>query len=61
MLNYTKLNNGGDNMTLYGINTKRELHVKLTKADVARLINAKYGTQIKPEEVSGTNKKRRER
>ena len=46
-------------MTLYGTNTKRELHVKLTKADIAGLGSAKYGCKIKPEDVGGTDKKRR--
>jgi len=48
-------------MTLYGTNTKRELHVRLTKADIAGLVSAKYGCKIKPEDVGGTDKKRRER
>ena len=48
-------------MTLYGMGTKKELHVKLTKGDIAGLVSAKYGCNIKPEDVGGTDKKRRER
>ena len=48
-------------MTLYGMGTKRELKVKFTKADIAGLVSAKYGCTIKPEQVGGTDKKRRER
>lgn len=48
-------------MKLYGIGTKRELNVKLTKSDIAGLVSAKYGCKIKPEDVGGTDKKRRER
>ena len=46
-------------MTLYGMGTKKELHVKLTKSDIAGLVSAKYGCTIKPEQVGGTDKKRR--
>lgn len=45
-------------MTLYG-SGKKELHIKLTKSDIAGLVSAKYGCNIKPEDVGGTNKKKR--
>ena len=48
-------------MTMYGIGTNKELEVKLTKEDIAGLVSAKYGCPIKPEEVGGDYKKRRER
>ena len=44
-------------MTLYATNSKRELHIKLTKADIAGLISVKYGCAVKPEDVKGFNKK----
>ena len=47
-------------MTLYG-SGKKELHVRLTKADIAGLVSAKYGCNIKPEDVGGGEKKRRKR
>ena len=47
-------------MTLYG-SGKKELHINLTKSDIAGLVSVKYGCKIKPEDVGGTNKKRRER
>lgn len=46
-------------MTLYGMETKRELEIKLTKADIAGLVSAKYGCIIKPEDVGGEQKRRK--
>lgn len=46
-------------MTLYGMVTKKELEIKLTKSDIAGLVSAKYGCIIKPEDVGGGEQKRR--
>ena len=48
-------------MTLYGMGTKKELEVKLTKSDIAGMVGTKYGCIIKPEDVGGGEKKRRKR
>lgn len=46
-------------MTLYGMGIKKELEVKLNKSDIAGMISAKYGCTIKPEDVSGGQKRRK--
>ena len=48
-------------MTLYGMVTKRELEIKLTKADIAGLVSTKYGCIIKPEDIGGAIKKKHKR
>jgi len=45
-------------MILYGMGTKKELKIKLTKSDIAGLISAKYGCQIKPEDVGGQKRRK---
>ena len=50
---------GGAIMTLYATNGKKPLHLKFTKNDVAGLVNAKYGTKLKPDEIGGKERKRK--
>ena len=50
-------------MTLCGteLNANKVVNVKLTKADIAGMIGVKYGCKIRPEDIGGVQKRRKQK